>query len=156
MIGLGGIHVKWGEYTWTLKGGKVVKGRLLYFHIFDHNHYPFWFTFFLMVYLLLWVHCSCHQIDTPEESIRSHCRWLWANMWLLGIELRTSRRAVCALNHWAISPALGLLLKIICVCICVESISSIVFNHFPTLFLMIYFYFMCIGVLPAYMSVWGC
>jgi hypothetical protein len=26
-------------------------------------------------------------------------------MWLLGIELRTSGRAVSALNHWAISPA---------------------------------------------------
>jgi hypothetical protein len=26
-------------------------------------------------------------------------------MWLLGIELRTSGRAVCALNCWAISPA---------------------------------------------------
>jgi hypothetical protein len=44
--------------------------------------------------------------DTPEEGIRSHFRWLWATMWLLGIELRTSGRAVGALNHWAISPAL--------------------------------------------------
>ena len=26
-------------------------------------------------------------------------------MWLLGFELRISRRAVSALNHWAISPA---------------------------------------------------
>ena len=42
---------------------------------------------------------------TPEEGIRSHYRWLWATMWLLGIELRTSGRAVSALNHWAISPA---------------------------------------------------
>jgi hypothetical protein len=43
--------------------------------------------------------------DTPEEGIRSHYRWLWATMWLLGIELRTSWRTVSALNHWAISPA---------------------------------------------------
>jgi hypothetical protein len=28
--------------------------------------------------------------DTPEEGIRSHYRWLWATMWLLGIELRSS------------------------------------------------------------------
>jgi hypothetical protein len=27
-------------------------------------------------------------------------------MWLVGIELKTSGRAVSALNHWAISPAL--------------------------------------------------
>jgi hypothetical protein len=36
---------------------------------------------------------------------RSYYRWLWATMWLLGFELRTSGRAVNALNHWAISPA---------------------------------------------------
>jgi hypothetical protein len=44
-------------------------------------------------------------LDTPEEGTRSHYRWLWATMWLLGIELRTSGRAVGALNRWAISPA---------------------------------------------------
>jgi hypothetical protein len=43
--------------------------------------------------------------DTPEEGIRSHYGWLWANMWLLGIELRTSGREVSALNRWGISPA---------------------------------------------------
>jgi hypothetical protein len=30
---------------------------------------------------------------TPEEGIGSHYRWLWATMWLLGIELRTSGKA---------------------------------------------------------------
>jgi hypothetical protein len=35
--------------------------------------------------------------DTPEEGIRSHYRWLWATMWLLGIELRTSGRAASVL-----------------------------------------------------------
>ena len=44
--------------------------------------------------------------DTPKEGVRSHYKWLWATMWLLGIELKTSGRAVNALNHWAISPAL--------------------------------------------------
>jgi hypothetical protein len=43
--------------------------------------------------------------DTPEEGVWSHYRWLWTTMWLLGIELRTSRRAVSTLNRWAISPA---------------------------------------------------
>jgi hypothetical protein len=41
----------------------------------------------------------------PEEGIRSHYRWLWATMWCLGIELRTSGKTVSALNGWAISPA---------------------------------------------------
>jgi hypothetical protein len=35
---------------------------------------------------------------TPEEGTRSHYRWLWATMWLLGVELRTSGRAVSALT----------------------------------------------------------
>jgi hypothetical protein len=48
--------------------------------------------------------CSCLQ--TPEEGIRSHYRWLWATMWLLGFELRILRRVVSALNRWAIPPAL--------------------------------------------------
>ena len=43
--------------------------------------------------------------DTPEEGIRSHYRWLWTTMWLLGFELRISGRAVSALKCWAISPA---------------------------------------------------
>ena len=46
--------------------------------------------------------------DTPEEGIiRPHYRWLWATMWLLGLELRASGRAVSPLNCWAISPALS-------------------------------------------------
>jgi hypothetical protein len=48
--------------------------------------------------------------DTPEEGTRPHYRWLWATMRLLEIELRTSGRAVGALNLWAISPALDQLL----------------------------------------------
>ena len=42
---------------------------------------------------------------SSEEEVRFHYRWLWATMWLLGIELRSSGRAVSALNHWAISIA---------------------------------------------------
>lgn len=48
-----------------------------------------------------------------QKRIRSRCRWLWATMWLLGLELRSSGRAACTLNHWAISPApVGLLLSL--------------------------------------------
>jgi hypothetical protein len=45
------------------------------------------------------------SLDTPEEGIWFHYRCLWASMWSLGIELRTSGRAVSVLNCWAISPA---------------------------------------------------
>ena len=65
-----------------------------------------WFCFcFLDVFILcIWVHCSCLQTHQKRAS-DPHYRWLWATMWLLGIELRTSGRATGALNHWAISPA---------------------------------------------------
>ena len=46
----------------------------------------------------------------PEKGIGSHYR-LWAIMWLLGIELRTSGRAVSAFNPRAISPALNPILE---------------------------------------------
>jgi hypothetical protein len=46
------------------------------------------------------------SLDSPEEGIRSHYRWLWATMWLVGFELRTSGKAVSAPNLWATSPAL--------------------------------------------------
>jgi hypothetical protein len=63
-------------------------------------------NFFLRIYLfLLCMSILLLSSDTPEEGIRSHYRWLWATMWLLGVELRTSGRAVGALNRWAISPA---------------------------------------------------
>jgi hypothetical protein len=52
-------------------------------------------------------HCNCLQ---TEEAFRSYYRWLWATMWLLGLELRISGRTVSAFNHWAISLALGIFL----------------------------------------------
>jgi hypothetical protein len=58
----------------------------------------FFFFFYFMSTLSL-------SSDTPEKGIGSHYRWLWATMWLLGIELRTSGRAASAFNRWAISPA---------------------------------------------------
>jgi hypothetical protein len=60
-------------------------------------------------------------LDTPEEGIKPHYRWLWANMWLLGIELRTSGRAVSALNQWAIS--LTQIFYIFTVTLCVLTMS---------------------------------
>jgi hypothetical protein len=37
--------------------------------------------------------------NTPEESTGLHYKWLWAIMWLLGIELSTSGTAVSVLSH---------------------------------------------------------
>jgi hypothetical protein len=57
------------------------------------------------IYLLLYISTLLLSSDTPEEGIRSHYRWLWATMWLLGFELRIFGREVSALTRWAISPA---------------------------------------------------
>jgi hypothetical protein len=59
----------------------------------------------LKIYLFCYMSTLSLSSDTPEEGIRSHYIWLWATMWLLGIELRTSWIAVSALNCRAISPA---------------------------------------------------
>jgi hypothetical protein len=66
------------------------------------------FYFFKRFIYLIYMSTLSLSSGTPEEGIRFHDRWLWATMWLLGIELRTSSRATSALNHWAISPTLKL------------------------------------------------
>ena len=67
-------------------------------------------TFFKKRFIsCMWVHCCCLQTH-QKRVLNPHYRWLWATMWLLRIKLRTSGRAVSALNRWAISLALFLLL----------------------------------------------
>ena len=57
----------------------------------------------------VWGVCAhiCGCLQGPENGVRFPMNWshrqLWA-AWVLGTELRTSARAVRALNHWAISP----------------------------------------------------
>ena len=60
--------------------------------------------FFVRFISYMWVHCRCLQTHL-KRALDPHYRWLWATMWWLGIELRTSGRTVSALYHWAISPA---------------------------------------------------
>ena len=46
-----------------------------------------------------------------EEGIRSHYRWLWTTMWLLGIELRTLGRTAVSLTAEPSLQPLSSLLK---------------------------------------------
>ena len=61
----------------------------------------------LWIFYFMYANTRSMSSNIPEEVLRSHYRQLWAIMWLLGIELRISGRTV-ALSHWAISPALCL------------------------------------------------
>jgi hypothetical protein len=69
-----------------------------------------WFIYFM------YISSPLLSSDTPEEGIGSHYRWLWATMWLLGIELRTSGSADSALNCWAVSPAHAATFLQLCPC----------------------------------------
>ena len=64
----------------------------------------FFFLKDLFIYFM-YMNITVAGFRPPEEGIGSHNKWLWATMWLLGIELRTSGRTVSALNRWAISPS---------------------------------------------------
>ena len=77
---------------------------------FLSSSFLFFFLFLILIYLF-YVYENA-VADTPEEGIRFHYRWLWATMWLLGFEFRTFRRAVSALNRWAISPTTSLCFSI--------------------------------------------
>jgi hypothetical protein len=76
-------------------------------HSFLSLHLMSFLFFFLIIFLTYFMfECSiCMYTFIPEEGTRSHYRWLWADMWLLEIELRPSGRAASALNCRAISPA---------------------------------------------------
>ena len=72
------------------------------------------FLKFLKIFIyFMYMSTSLLSSDTLEEDVRPHCRWLWSTMWLLGTELRTSGKAVGALNHWAISLASSLKFKVL-------------------------------------------
>ena len=57
-------------------------------------HLKFYGFFFKDLSIYFYVYdCSIRMyIKMPEEGTRSHYRWYWATMWLLGIELTTSGR----------------------------------------------------------------
>jgi hypothetical protein len=91
---------------------------------------------------LIWLHCSCLQTHQKKASdpITYGCEP--PTLWLLGIELRTSRRAVSALNPWATSPAQGgmggvLITKIVYCAFSQETLQSaflcipLCVQHFP-------------------------
>jgi len=67
--------------------------------------YSFFFFFKEDLFLYMLVHCCCLQAHQKRASDPIY-RWLWATTGLFGTELRTSERAVSALNCWAISPAI--------------------------------------------------
>jgi len=85
-----------------------------------HQTWPIcgrFFCKFLFFFFFNLLHTHTHTPTCmPEKGIRSQDRWLWATMWLLGIELRTSGRADSVLNHWAISPAPAHSLKLFIFC----------------------------------------
>ena len=57
----------------------------------------------------------CMYVTVFRHTRRGHqipLQMVWAPMWLLGTELRTSGRAVNVLNCWAISPAPGWLVSL--------------------------------------------
>ena len=66
-------------------------------HVSTQRQTPFFFFFKKYIYLLCIQSSVCVYACPSEEGTRSHI-WLWATIWLLGIELKTSGRAVSALN----------------------------------------------------------
>jgi hypothetical protein len=81
---------------------KYIQCSFLEFHSHLNHSYNLsnsWLLFFFLRFVyLLYISTLLLSSDIPEEAIRSHYRWLWATMWLLGFELRTFGRAISALT----------------------------------------------------------
>jgi hypothetical protein len=69
--------------TWVDKNWRSTE--FLVFYYFEYGQIKG--LFFLRFIYLSYVSALSHSSDTPEDGIRSHYWWLWAAMWLLGIEL---------------------------------------------------------------------
>jgi hypothetical protein len=71
----------------------------------------------LILFLRIWVFCLhicmhtvcvCLVLTEARQGYQISCNWsyrqVWAAMWLLGIEPKSSRKAGSALNIWDLSP----------------------------------------------------
>jgi hypothetical protein len=85
----------------------------VYMHtcIYAHTHiYTCIYNICVCIYIYIYIYIYMYACMS-EESTRSHYRWLLPTMWLLGIELRTSRRSARAsspLSH----PFQGILMPL--------------------------------------------
>jgi hypothetical protein len=93
-------HWRWRQWDehWSLADKAILTPFCFQVRLFNKR-------FSKRIYLFYVYKYSICMYNFILEGIRSHYRWLWATMWLLGSELRTSGRAASALNRWAISPA---------------------------------------------------
>jgi hypothetical protein len=77
-----------------------------------HSFKDYYFFYCVRVwgYVHVWGMCTWnahwdHRCQIPPRAGASHL------IWVLGFELRSSGRVICALNHWATSPGWSTLLK---------------------------------------------
>jgi hypothetical protein len=59
---------------------------------------PFFFFNIYLFYLCQFTVTIFKHTRNPNQGFWFHYKWLWASMWLLGIELRTPRRVVIVLT----------------------------------------------------------
>ena len=98
-VGKGAWHQTWRKWGWALEPSLAMSACTSLAGV----HFLLSFFFFFKIYLfIMYSVLPAYQKRAP----RWHYKWLWATMWLLEIELRTSRDTVSAFNLWAISPAL--------------------------------------------------
>ena len=83
-------------YTLVTSAQGAELGRVLVLNQHElHRKLLFFVLFFLRFIYFIYMSTMSLSLclQTPEEGIGSYYRWLWATIWLLGIELRNSGRA---------------------------------------------------------------
>lgn len=73
---------------------------LIFSQLWHYWHLGIWvfYQFYARREHLILTKEGCEPRCSGWELIQSHYRWLWTDIWLLGIELRTSGRVVIAIG----------------------------------------------------------
>jgi hypothetical protein len=103
-----------------------------YAYIHTQGEYSFIYTHTFGLYFFLNVHwCFVCMLVWGYQKLWNWSYWrLWAAMWLLGVEPRSSGRTASALNHWATFPLVFLFI-ILFIHICLVNIRFFFFLCSP-------------------------
>jgi hypothetical protein len=96
-------HAGWPCFCWALESVELLLTAIA-LRWWQQWQMSRWYFFLWFIYVHWRFVCMYVYVRVPDPPWNWSYRQLWDAMWMLGIELESSRRAANAFNCWAISP----------------------------------------------------